>query len=399
MEVQNSAPPKKTKKNRLKQQYGNFKAGGSETLEQTFNRLQAIVSHLEFMDVPIEQDDLNQKLLTSLAPEWLVGKSEVPTVQGDSTASAHVPTVSTDVAAANLSYDTVFEEDKASKNHALVADKEEVPTKYALMAKSSSSSDNELGKDFVMQNKACYNCGSFDHLEFNCNHDAWVDKGKNWTRVNHAQDNTKYTSTHKSMTPRAVLLKSGTKPINRPFSTDRPTLKSAQPKMTSFVKTTHSNVKRPFERKSTAKNIVWSPTVRPKILTAGSKVPTAKPTVVTDKGNKGKAVKASASWIWKPKQTSFDQGSNFNGVSVTFKKYQYIDTQGRLNGCSRHMTGNISYLSEYDPFNGGYVSFGYGSGKITGKGSINTSKLYSEQMTHEFMHIYLASASVCVWIG
>nr|GFA85619.1 hypothetical protein [Tanacetum cinerariifolium] len=50
---------KKTKKNKLKQQYGNFQAEGSETLERTFNRLQAIVSHLEFMDVPIEQDDLN----------------------------------------------------------------------------------------------------------------------------------------------------------------------------------------------------------------------------------------------------------------------------------------------------------------------------------------------------
>nr|GEW15694.1 hypothetical protein [Tanacetum cinerariifolium] len=63
---------KKTKKNQLKQQYGNFKAECSETLEQTFNRLQAIVSHLEFMNVEIKQDDLNQKFLTSLAPEWLM---------------------------------------------------------------------------------------------------------------------------------------------------------------------------------------------------------------------------------------------------------------------------------------------------------------------------------------
>nr|GEU75429.1 copia protein [Tanacetum cinerariifolium] len=63
---------KKTKKNQLKQQYGNFKAEGSETLEQTFNKLQAIVSHIEFMDVEIEQDDLNQNSLTSLAPEWLM---------------------------------------------------------------------------------------------------------------------------------------------------------------------------------------------------------------------------------------------------------------------------------------------------------------------------------------
>nr|GFC81879.1 hypothetical protein [Tanacetum cinerariifolium] len=103
----------------------------------------------------------------------------------------------------------------------------------------------------------------------------------------------KYTSTHKSMTPRAILLKSGTKPIaiNRPFSTARPTLNSAQPKMTSFVKTAHSNVKRPFERKLAAKNKVWVPTVRPKIPTVSSKVPTAKSTVAADKGNKEKLLR------------------------------------------------------------------------------------------------------------
>nr|GEW72270.1 copia protein [Tanacetum cinerariifolium] len=63
---------KKTKKNLLKQQYGDFKAEGSKTLELTFNRLQVIVGQLQFMDVDIEQDDLNQKFLTSLAPEWLM---------------------------------------------------------------------------------------------------------------------------------------------------------------------------------------------------------------------------------------------------------------------------------------------------------------------------------------
>nr|GEU46153.1 hypothetical protein [Tanacetum cinerariifolium] len=37
-----------------------------------FSKLQEIVSHLEFKDVDIEQDDLNKKFLTSLAPEWLM---------------------------------------------------------------------------------------------------------------------------------------------------------------------------------------------------------------------------------------------------------------------------------------------------------------------------------------
>nr|GFB00766.1 hypothetical protein [Tanacetum cinerariifolium] len=63
---------KKTKKNLLKQQYGNFRAKGSEMLEQTFTRLQAIIGQLQFMGVEVEQDDLNQKFLTSLAPEWLM---------------------------------------------------------------------------------------------------------------------------------------------------------------------------------------------------------------------------------------------------------------------------------------------------------------------------------------
>nr|GEZ61297.1 hypothetical protein [Tanacetum cinerariifolium] len=43
-----------------------------------------------------------------------------------------------------------------------------------------------------------------------------------------------------------------------------------------------------------------------------------------------------------------------------------IDDKGYWdNGCSRYMTGNISYISEYEPYDGGYVSFGQGGGKIT----------------------------------
>nr|GEX76617.1 reverse transcriptase domain-containing protein [Tanacetum cinerariifolium] len=72
MQKRKNDATKKTKKNLLKQQYGNFKAEGSETLEQTFNRLHAIIGQLQFMDVEIEQDDLNQKFLTSLASEWLM---------------------------------------------------------------------------------------------------------------------------------------------------------------------------------------------------------------------------------------------------------------------------------------------------------------------------------------
>nr|GFB76333.1 ribonuclease H-like domain-containing protein [Tanacetum cinerariifolium] len=47
------------------------------------------------------------------------------------------------------------------------------------------------------------------------------------------------------------------------------------------------------------------------------------------------------------------------------------------SGCSRHITGNMSYLSDFEELNGVYVAFGANSkgGKITGKGKIKTGKL------------------------
>ncbi|GKE33491.1 putative ribonuclease H-like domain-containing protein [Tanacetum coccineum] len=161
--------------------------------------------------------------------------------------------------------------------------------------------------------------------QFDCKQNTWVDKGKTWKRVDHNHDNMKYPST--------------------------PTLDSAHPKLTSFVKTTHSHVKRPFVRKTAVKNKVWVPTARTKFPTVGSKIPTAKPIVAAVKGNRGKA--------GIPHDNINDKG--------------YWDS-----GCSRHMTGNISYLSEYEPYNAGYVSFGHGGGKIIGKGIIKTGKLEFE---------------------
>nr|GEX15552.1 hypothetical protein [Tanacetum cinerariifolium] len=46
------------------------------------------------------------------------------------------------------------------------------------------------------------------------------------------------------------------------------------------------------------------------------------------------------------------------------------------SGCSRHMTGNMSYLFDFQALNGGYVAFGGNpkGGKILGKGKIKTGK-------------------------
>nr|GEU49821.1 ribonuclease H-like domain-containing protein [Tanacetum cinerariifolium] len=94
-----------------------------------------------------------------------------------------------------------------------------------------------------------------------------------------------------------------------------------------------------------------------KFPTGNSKISTA------DLGNKGKAVKAQLVGFGDLNRTLLTMGNSQN----------VIDDKGYWDSnCSRHMTGNISYLSNYEPYDGGYVSFGQGGGKITGKGIIKT---------------------------
>ncbi|GJY49607.1 ribonuclease H-like domain-containing protein [Tanacetum coccineum] len=61
---------KKTQGSLLKQKYENFTALSSEMLDQTFDRLQKLVSQLELLGEKLSQEDVNQKLLRSLSPEW-----------------------------------------------------------------------------------------------------------------------------------------------------------------------------------------------------------------------------------------------------------------------------------------------------------------------------------------
>nr|GEW18219.1 hypothetical protein [Tanacetum cinerariifolium] len=519
---------KKTMKNLLKQQYGNFKAEGSETLEQTFNRLQVIVGQLQFMDVEIEQDDLNQKFLTSLAPEWCMhtivwrNMSDLDTISLDDLYN-HLKAPKALMAIDGVGWDWSYMENDG-EDHALVAD-EEAPTEFALMANTSTESkkleilkkekegvvrklagfltasndlnnliksqradknkdgigysdvppppaqiysspkkdlswtglpefaddtvtdysrpsptmestsgddqninpsvseteaspsaitpkpfikfvkesdsptkskidkaekakkspvkyaeqyrktnkkpnvrgnqrnwnnlkSHQLGPDFVMKKKACFNCGDFNHLAYDCR--KRVKKG-----TSRYQDDT-----HKSLTPKPGDYRPY-KPSQRPI---RSNMNGARPNKTSFNKKAHSYANRPFQRTSAVRSqykAPWVPTVNKNLQPVNKKISTSSrnfpianrnfPTAsrkfptgstkcsIADMGMKGKAVKPSACWLWKPSQNLSNKG-------------------------------NISYLSDYEPFDGGYVSFSQGGCKITGKGTIKTCKLEFENV-------------------
>ncbi|GKC08626.1 hypothetical protein Tco_1000236, partial [Tanacetum coccineum] len=101
---------------------------------------------------------------------------------------------------------------------------------------------------------------------------------------------------------------------------------------------------RPFNNITTANNSNFTKKVN---TVKGTRVNTARPKAVISavKGNKGNAVKASACWVWRPKHKGNPQQD--------LKNKGVIDS-----GCSRHMTGNRSYLTDYEEIDRGFVAFG-----------------------------------------
>ncbi|GJS32046.1 retrovirus-related pol polyprotein from transposon TNT 1-94 [Tanacetum coccineum] len=196
---------------------------------------------------------------------------------------------------------------------------------------------------------------NFDHVHADCNYHQRerVVSGNNYTRMKYNYSAKKaHPSAYRNIVPRAVLMKTGLRPLNtaRPVNTAHPktTVYSARP-MSRFSKSAQSTVKRPYQIRTTLTNKNFSQ----KVNTAKGKFYTARPNLAVVN-----VVRANQGHPQKE-----DQG--------------YVDS-----GCSRHMTGNMSYLSDFKEFDGGYVTFRGGAkgGKITGKGTLKTGKLDFEDV-------------------
>ncbi|GJT75357.1 hypothetical protein Tco_1042082 [Tanacetum coccineum] len=144
---------------------------------------------------------------------------------------------------------------------------------------------------------------------------------------------------------------------------------------------------RPFNKITAANNSIFNKrvnTVNDKNVNAArpnAVVNTARPKAVLCgvKGNKENAVKASTCWVWRPKHKVLDHVSRNNGnPQQDLKDKGVIDSR-----CSRHMTRNRSYLTDYKEINGGFVAFGGNS-----KGGKITRKVFSQICDKKNMFFY-----------
>ncbi|GJX11107.1 hypothetical protein Tco_0200966 [Tanacetum coccineum] len=172
---------------------------------------------------------------------------------------------------------------------------------------SKKNSDESLVEEQVLQDTSSFVESSLNvdketvfpvDKKINCDHHQrkGIVSRNNYNRVDYDYyAKTTHPSIHRNMTPKAVLLKTGLTSLNtvRPVNTAHP--KSAVQRQVNAVREKGVNV-----------------------------------------------VKTSACWVWRPTKP--------NGASLAFKIHNYIDPQqddkGFVDsGCSRHMTGNIAYLS------------------------------------------------------
>ncbi|GJR61764.1 putative ribonuclease H-like domain-containing protein [Tanacetum coccineum] len=476
---------KKVQKTLLKQQYENFTGSSSETMDQTFDRLQKLISQLEIQGKVITQEDMNLKLSRSLPSEWKThdliwrNKEEIETITDNTTygvSAAH--TQSNPTSGDNLS-DAVIsprnQENRGRENsrrtmtvetlteNAFFAQdgiggydwsykaEEEHPTNYALMAytssESSSSSDSE--ENNKSKSDKGYHAvpppyiGNFIPSKLDLTFTDEIVESENMDVITIVTPSNvkKVKSNHEStdgvknnanaVEPKTVRKNSFRPPVIEDWNSDddsevefipnvkdktvRPStekikfIKSARETVEKVIRPVWNNSSRVNHKNFANKMTHPHPNRRfvpqavltrsGKINIAGASVNTAvrpvniagSKTTVNHPRPISNAYKKRYSQVTRPfNKYSANKNSIFNKKVNTVKvkdttardraignphQKEYKEKGVIDNGCSRHMTGNKCYLTEYEDYDGGFVSFGDGKGRISGKGKIKTGTL------------------------
>ncbi|GJZ76115.1 ribonuclease H-like domain-containing protein [Tanacetum coccineum] len=389
----------------------------SEVLDQTFDRLQKLISQLEIYGESISQEDVNQKFLRSMSPEWNThtivwrNKPEIntlslddlynnlrvyePEVKGTSNSStntqniAFVSSNSTNSTngVVNTAHGVTTASTQATDVNSTIIDNLSDAVIYGLEVANVYT--NNEGKDILEEHQKKAYC--------------------EWALRNHEnrnKENTRRVVPVETTTSNALMscdgsgydLSDNQKKVQTKLCTHGDysftvltrRLKGHLKLYAIVIKTGLKSVKQTssykknglFMRKISSKASEANPKVvkksngAPFIEDWVSKseeedVPQAKIEKETVKPSFGKIE------FVKPKEKTAKKTAKQGNPQIDLQDKGVIDS-----GCSRHITENMSYLIDYEEIDGGYVAFGGNpkGGKITGRGTIKTGNLDFENV-------------------
>ncbi|GJV28687.1 ribonuclease H-like domain-containing protein [Tanacetum coccineum] len=176
---------KKTQKNLLKQQYENFDASSTEMIEQTYERLQKLISQLKMHGEVIPQEDINQNtqgatdssitvenLSDAVIYSFFASQPTTPQLDNEDLQQIHPEDLEEMDLSPKWSVSTATREDtlQGSAGHLGIKtagtrslqegldQAEEGPTNFALMAYSSTSLSSSINSEVSNDSNCCSSC-------------------------------------------------------------------------------------------------------------------------------------------------------------------------------------------------------------------------------------------------
>ncbi|GJT78009.1 ribonuclease H-like domain-containing protein [Tanacetum coccineum] len=465
-----NAATKKTQKNLLKQQYVNFTAPSSKMLDQTFDRLQKLVSQLELLDEKLSQEDVSQKLLRSLSPEWNThaimwrNKADLDTLSIDDLYN-NLKVYESEVKGMSSSSTSIhnmafvsFSNNNTSSTNEVVNTTQAVNTAHEVSTTSTQVNDAYSTNIDNLSDAVIYDMKEMDwrwKLTVNGNETIGFDKSKvecyNYhkrgyfakeCRASRNQDNKNKESSRRSVPmetsnstalvsrdgldghdwsdqanerPNYALMAFSSSSPDSEVSNDSICLKSCL-ETVELLKSQNDQLLKDLKKSELKvlgyKTGLESVEEKLKVYKENESIYLQDikglkfeihigEITIRELRKKLKIVQIQKDGIqlnFMPPtpDLSFIGLDEFVNEPVV-EKYKAISSkeepkgnpqmdlqdQGVIDsGCSRHMTGNMSYLTNYEEIDGGYVAFGGNpkGGKITGKGTIKTGNLDFENV-------------------
>nr|GEV94455.1 putative ribonuclease H-like domain-containing protein [Tanacetum cinerariifolium] len=431
-----STETNKVRKTLLKQQFENFTGSSSESLDQIHDRLRKLIIHLEIRKVSLSQEDVNLNTTESVSAAASVSAicakmhvSSFPNVDSlNDFFRRHdeilklmdlhlwvliclkwsvITAIGRDILQGSVgSYDWSFQADEEPANYALMAFSFQVlllimrfqpsygyhvvpppntgtfmPPKPDLVFNTAPTAIETDHPTFTIQisptkpdhDLSLTNRPSAPIIEY------WVSNSEDESETKAPQIVRSFVQSSEQVKyPRhsvqhvetsiltATLKPANLKPTSNVVTQSKPVPITAIRPVSSIVpkfKVTRPRHATPIVTKTnlpTSRHITRSPS--PKASNSPLRVTAVKaPVVNAAQGFQGK-------WEWRPKCPILDHINPQHALK---------DKEVIYSRCSRHMIGNMSYLSDFEELNGGYVAFGGNpkGGKISGKGKIKTGKL------------------------